>query len=185
MEYKLNSGGCCVTKKGCDCKSNKKLGVYDWLSDLPETMTDTDFVEVQFKNTRKGFFLNSTKIPLEKGDTVAVESSPGHDIGEVTLVGRLVLLQMNKNNIDPERYEIRRVYRKAREVDIEKFNESKAREQQTMIKARQIADSLKLNMKIGDVEFQGDGNKAIFYYMAFIKCSKTKKLFRERNIVSD
>ncbi len=166
MDITLNSGGCCVTKKGCDCKSNKKLGVYDWLSDLPETMTDTDFVEVQFKNTRKGFFLNSTKIPLEKGDIVAVESSPGHDIGEVTLVGRLVLLQMNKNNIDPERYEIRRVYRKAREVDIEKFNESKAREQQTMIKARQIADSLKLNMKIGDVEFQGDGNKAIFYYIA-------------------
>ncbi len=166
MDITLNSGGCCMTKKGCDCRSDKKLGVYDWLSDLPETMKDTDFVEVQFKNTRKGFFLNSTKIPLEKGDVVAVEASPGHDIGEVTLLGRLVLLQMNKNNIDPERYEIRRVYRKAREVDIEKSNESKAREQETMIKARQIAESLKLNMKIGDVEFQGDGNKAIFYYIA-------------------
>jgi cell fate regulator YaaT (PSP1 superfamily) len=166
MDITLNSGGCCMIKKGCDCRSDKKLGVYDWLSDLPETMKDTDFVEVQFKNTRKGFFLNSTKIPLEKGDVVAVEASPGHDIGEVTLLGRLVLLQMNKNNIDPERYEIRRVYRKAREVDIEKSNESKAREQETMIKARQIAESLKLNMKIGDVEFQGDGNKAIFYYIA-------------------
>jgi len=166
MDITLNNGGCCITKKGCDCRSDKKLGVYDWLSDLPETMKDTDFVEVQFKNTRKGYFLNSTKIALEKGDVVAVEASPGHDIGEVTLIGRLVLLQMNKNNIDPERYEIRRVYRKAREVDIEKFNESKAREQQTMIKARQIAESLKLNMKIGDVEFQGDGNKAIFYYIA-------------------
>lgn len=166
MDITLNSGGCCMTKKGCDCRSDKKLGVYDWLSDLPETMKDTDFVEVQFKNTRKGFFLNSTKIPLEKGDIVAVEASPGHDIGEVTLLGRLVLLQMNKNNINPERYEVRRVYRKAREVDIEKYNEAKAREQETMIKARQIADNLKLNMKIGDVEFQGDGNKAIFYYIA-------------------
>lgn len=166
MDITLNSGGCCMTKKGCDCRSDKKLGVYDWLSDLPETMKDTDFVEVQFKNTRKGFFLNSTNIPLEKGDVVAVEASPGHDIGEVTLLGRLVLLQMNKNNINPERYEIRRVYRKAREVDIEKYNEAKAREQETMIKARQIADNLKLNMKIGDVEFQGDGNKAIFYYIA-------------------
>lgn len=166
MDITLNSGGCCITKKGCDCRSNKKLSVFDWLSDLPETMNDTDFVEIQFKNTRKGFYLNSTKIPLEKGDMVAVEASPGHDIGEVTLIGRLVLQQMNKNNINPERYEIRRVYRKAREVDIEKFNESKAREQETMIKARQIADSLKLNMKIGDVEFQGDGSKAIFYYIA-------------------
>jgi len=166
MDITLNNGGCCITKGGCDCRSNKKLGVYDWLSDLPETMNDTDFVEVQFKNTRKGYFLNSTKIPLEKGDIVAVEASPGHDIGEVTLLGRLVLLQMNKNNIDPARYEIRRVYRKAREVDIEKYNEAKAREQETMIKARQIADNLKLNMKIGDVEFQGDGNKAIFYYIA-------------------
>lgn len=166
MDITLNSGGGCMTKGGCQCRSNKKLAVFDWLGDLPETLKDTDFVEVQFKNTRKGFFLNSTKIPLEKGDVVAVEASPGHDIGEVTLMGRLVLLQMNKNNIDPERYEIRRVYRKAREVDIEKFNEAKAREQETMIKARQIADNLKLNMKIGDVEFQGDGNKAIFYYIA-------------------
>lgn len=155
-----------MTKGGCQCHSNKKLGVFDWLSDLPETLKDTDFVEVQFKNTRKGYFLNSTKIPLEKGDIVAVESSPGHDIGEVTLQGRLVLLQMTKNNIHPDRFEIRRVYRKAREVDIEKYNEAKAREQETMIKARQIADNLKLNMKIGDVEFQGDGNKAIFYYIA-------------------
>jgi cell fate regulator YaaT (PSP1 superfamily) len=166
MDITLNSGGCCMTKGGCQCHSNKKLGVFDWLIDLPETLNETDFVEVQFKNTRKGYFLNSTKIPLEKGDVVAVESSPGHDIGEVTLQGRLVLLQMTKNNIHPDRFEIRRVYRKAREVDIEKYNESKAREQQTMIKARQIADSLKLNMKIGDVEFQGDGNKAIFYYIA-------------------
>jgi len=155
-----------MTKGGCRCNSNKKLSTFDWLCDLPETQKETDFVEVQFKNTRKGYFLNSTRIPLEKGDMVAVESSPGHDIGEVTLIGRLVLLQMNKNNINPEKYEIKRVYRKAKDNDIDKYNEAKAREQETMIKARQIADNLKLNMKIGDVEFQGDGNKAIFYYIA-------------------
>lgn len=166
MEHTLNSGGCCMNKKGCHRNSHHKLSTFDWLADLPETLNDTDMVEVQFKNTRKSYFLNSTKIPLEKGDIVAVESSPGHDIGEVTLTGRLVLLQMNKNNINPERFEVRRIYRKARETDLEKFNEAKGREQETMIKARQIAENLKLNMKIGDVEFQGDGNKAIFYYIA-------------------
>jgi cell fate regulator YaaT (PSP1 superfamily) len=168
MDYKLynTGGGCCMNKKGCNKSSSQKLSTYDWLCDLPETQKDTDFIEVQFKNTRKGYFLNNTKIPLEKGDVVAVESSPGHDIGEVTLVGRLVLLQMKKYNVNPEKVEIKRVYRKAKENDLEKFQEAKAKEQATMIKARQIAESLKLNMKIGDVEFQGDGNKAIFYYIA-------------------
>jgi len=166
MEYTLNGCGCGINKKGCCQNSHQKLSTFDWLCDLPETQQETDFVEVQFKNTRKGYFINSTKIPLEKGDVVAVESSPGHDIGEVTLTGRLVLLQMNKQNINPEKYEIKRIYRKAKETDLEKFNEAKGREQETMIKARQIAESLKLNMKIGDVEFQGDGNKAIFYYIA-------------------
>jgi len=166
MDQTLNSGGSCMTKGGCACNSRQKLSVHDWLSDLPETIKDTDYVEIQFKNTRKGYYLNSTKIPLEKGDVVAVESSPGHDIGQVTLVGRLVLLQMAKNNFNPEKMEVKRVYRKAKETDLEKYNEAKNKEQQTMIKARQIAESLKLNMKIGDVEFQGDGNKAIFYYIA-------------------
>lgn len=166
MEYTLNNGGCCIKKNGCNCRSKNKLGTFDWLSDLPETQHETDFVEVQFKNTRKGYYLNSLKIPLEKGDFVAVESSPGHDIGEVTLTGKLVLLQMKKNNFNPEKVEVKRVYRKAKEGDIEKWNEAKAREQETMIKARQIAENLKLNMKIGDVEYQGDGNKAIFYYIA-------------------
>jgi len=167
MDYKLNTGGgCCMNKKGCNRNSSQKLSTFDWMCDLPETQKDTDFVEIQFKNTRKGYFLNSTKIPLEKGDVVAVESSPGHDIGEVTLVGRLVLLQMKKYNVNPEKIEVKRVYRKAKETDLEKFQEAKGKEQETMIKARQIAESLKLNMKIGDVEFQGDGNKAIFYYIA-------------------
>jgi len=166
MDYKLDTGGCRMNKKGCNRNSTQKLSTFDWMCDLPETQKDTDFVEVQFKNTRKGYFLNSTKISLEKGDVVAVESSPGHDIGEVTLVGRLVLLQMKKYNVNPEKIEIRRVYRKAKETDLEKYQEAKGKEQATMIKARQIAESLKLNMKIGDVEFQGDGNKAIFYYIA-------------------
>jgi len=166
MDYKLDTGGCRMNKKGCNRNSTQKLSTFDWMCDLPETQTDTDFVEVQFKNTRKGYFLNSTKIPLEKGDVVAVESSPGHDIGDVTLVGRLVLLQMKKYNVHPDKIEVRRVYRKAKETDLEKYQEAKGKEQSTMIKARQIAESLKLNMKIGDVEYQGDGNKAIFYYIA-------------------
>lgn len=166
MDYTLDNGGCRMNKKGCNRNSNQKLATFDWLCDLPETQKETDFVEIQFKNTRKGYFLNSTKIPLDKGDMVAVESSPGHDIGEVTLVGKLVLLQMRKNNVHPEKIEVRRVYRKAKETDLEKYQEAKAKEQETMIKARQIAENLKLNMKIGDVEFQGDGNKAIFYYIA-------------------
>ena len=166
MDYKLDTGGCRMNKKGCQRNSTQKLSTFDWMCDLPETQADTDFVEVQFKNTRKGYFLNSTKIPLEKGDVVAVESSPGHDIGDVTLVGRLVLLQMKKYNVHPDKIEVRRVYRKAKETDLEKYQEAKSKEQGTMIKARQIAESLKLNMKIGDVEYQGDGNKAIFYYIA-------------------
>jgi cell fate regulator YaaT (PSP1 superfamily) len=166
MDYILDIGGCRMNKKGCQRNSSKKLGTFDWMCDIAETQKDTDFVEVQFKNTRKGYFLNSTKIPLEKGDVIAVESSPGHDIGEVTLVGRLVLLQMKKYNVHPDKIEVKRVYRKAKETDLEKYQEAKGKEQVTMIKARQIAESLKLDMKIGDVEFQGDGNKAIFYYIA-------------------
>ncbi len=166
MEYKLALGGCQMNEKGCRNNTKQKLATFDWLCDLPETVSDTDFVEVQFKNTRKAYFLNSTKIPLEKGDIVAVESSPGHDIGEISLVGKLVLLQMRKNNVYPDKVEVRRVYRKARPSDLEKYEESKGREQETMIRSRQIAERLNLNMKIGDVEYQGDGNKAIFYYIA-------------------
>lgn len=166
MDYTLHTGGCSMNKKGCCRTTNKKLSVHDWLCDLPETITESDFVEVQFKNTRKSYYLNNSKLDLFKGDMVAVESSPGHDIGEVTLTGKLVILQMKKNNIDMSKFEVRKVYRKVRDVDMEKYNEAKAKEQETMIKARQIAESLKLNMKIGDVEYQGDGNKAIFYYIA-------------------
>ena len=154
-------GICC---KGCG-RQDKQLNVFDWLADVPGNIDETDFVEVQFKNTRKGYYLNSNKIPLEKDDIVAVEASPGHDIGTVTLTGSLVLLQMRKARIKSDA-EVRRVYRKAREVDMEKYNEAKAKEQDTMIRSRQIAKDLGLEMKIGDVEYQGDGNKAIFYYIA-------------------
>lgn len=168
MESTEKKSGC--DKHGtcprCKCKSDKKLNVYDWLQDIPESHQDTEFIEVQFKNTRKGYFRNSNKLVIEKGDIVAVESNPGHDIGEVTLTGRLVLLQMKKNNIRLDNPDIRRVYRKAKPNDLEKYEEAKAREHETMLKARKIAEDLHLNMKIGDVEYQGDGNKAIFYYIA-------------------
>lgn len=162
-------GGCATRNTGCSacgCRSDKKLNVYDWLQDIPESHEDTDFIEVQFKNTRKGYYKNSNKIKLEKGDIVAVESNPGHDIGEVTLTGRLVLLQMKKNNVRLDNPDVRRVYRKAKPNDLEKYEEAKAREHSTMLRARKIAENLNLNMKIGDVEYQGDGNKAIFYYIA-------------------
>lgn len=155
-----------MNRKGCSKIQNNKLNTYDWLCDIPDSANATEYVEVQFKNTRKGYYLNNTKIPLEKGDLVAVEASPGHDIGIVTLTGKLVLLQMKKNNIRTEGVEIKRVYRKAKPNDIEKYEEAKAKEHDTMIRSRQIATELKLDMKIGDVEYQGDGNKAIFYYIA-------------------
>ncbi len=162
-DYKTNGcdGICC---QGCG-RQDKQLNVFDWLVDVPGNIDATDYVEVQFKNTRKGYYLNSNKIPLQKDDIVAVEASPGHDIGTVTLTGSLVLLQMKKARLKSDA-EVRRVYRKAREVDMEKFYEAKAKEQDTMIRSRQIAKDLGLNMKIGDVEYQGDGNKAIFYYIA-------------------
>lgn len=142
-----------------------KLHCYNWLEDVPGGYADFDMVEVQFKNTRKGFYKNSTNIPLATGDIVAVEASPGHDIGTVTLTGKLVALQMKKAHIKPDA-EIRRVFRIAKPSDLEKFEEAKAKENDTMIRSRKIAESLNLNMKIGDVEYQGDGNKAIFYYIA-------------------
>lgn len=150
--------------RGCG-RSNRPLNTYDYLADMPGNDEWTDLVEVQFKNTRKGYFHNENHLPLIIGDMVAVEASPGHDIGVVTLTGQLVPLQMKKANLKPGT-EIRRIYRKARPVDLEKYEEAKAREQDTMIRSRQIAKDLELNMKIGDVEYQGDGNKAIFYYIA-------------------
>ncbi|MDU1889763.1 MAG: regulatory iron-sulfur-containing complex subunit RicT [Dysgonomonas sp.] len=156
------AGGCCSSKGGPCCGSHK-LEVYDWLSDLPDMMEESQMVEVQFKNTRKGYYLNSNNIELFRGDVVAVEATPGHDIGEVTLTGKLVQLQMLKNNY---RGDTKRIYRIAKPNDIEKYEEAKKREHKTMLRAREIAEELNLAMKISDVEFQGDGNKAIFYYIA-------------------
>ncbi len=164
MEYKLYNGSGKLCCKGCSRQDNK-LNTYDWLADIPGNAEECEMVEVQFKNTRKGYYRNSNKIQLEKGDVVAVEATPGHDIGVVTLTGRLVPLQMRKSNLKADA-EIKRIYRKAKPVDMGKFNEAKAKEHATMIRARQIALNLNLNMKIGDVEYQGDGNKAIFYYIA-------------------
>ena len=154
--------GAAATKRN----SAHMLPVSDWLSDLPENTQLTDLIEVQFKNTRKGYFHNSLRLPLEKGVQVVVEANPGQDLGEVVLTGKLVELQMKKNNIDSSRYEVRQVVRIATEQDLERAAQAHAREQETMIKARQLAKSLGLEMKIGDVEYQGDGTKAIFYYIA-------------------
>ena len=146
-------------------RQNMQLNTYDWLYDVPGNDEDTDLVEVQFKNTRKGYYHNVNHIDLHKGDIVAVEASPGHDIGTVTLTGRLVKLQLKKANLKSAD-DIKRVYRIAKPVDIDKYYEAKSREHGTMIQSRQIAKDLGLQMKIGDVEYQGDGNKAIFYYIA-------------------
>ena len=160
-------------KVGCDrglChqavgRQDRQLNTYDWLADVPGNADTTDLVEVQFKHTRKGYYHNVNNLDLKKGDVVAVEASPGHDIGVVTLTGRLVKLQVKKANLKSAD-DIKRIYRIARPTDMEKFHEAKAREHKTMIESRQIAKGLGLDMKIGDVEYQGDGNKAIFYYIA-------------------
>ena len=158
---------------GCDrglccrgvSRQDKQLNTYDWLADVPGNAESTDLVEVQFKNTRKGYYHNVNNLDLQKGDIVAVEANPGHDIGVVTLTGRLVKLQLKKANLKSSD-EIRRIYRIAKPVDMDKYKEAKSREHGTMIQSRQIAKDLGLQMKIGDVEYQGDGNKAIFYYIA-------------------
>ncbi len=156
--------GCSKTKKtGSCCAGTNKLEVFDWMKDMPDMMVESQMVEVQFKNTRKGYYLNSNNIEIYKGDVVAVEATPGHDIGEVTLTGKLVQLQMLKNNY---RGETKRIYRVAKPNDIEKYEEAKKKEHKTMLRAREMAEELALNMKISDVEYQGDGNKAIFYYIA-------------------
>lgn len=165
MTFKISTGcGRGLCRKGVG-RQDKQLNTYDWLADVPGNADSTDLVEVQFKNTRKGYFHNVNNIDLRKGDIVAVEANPGHDIGVVTLTGQLVKLQLKKTNIkSPD--DIKRIYRLAKPVDMEKYEEAKGREHDTMIQSRQIAKDLGLDMKIGDVEYQGDGNKAIFYYIA-------------------
>ena len=166
MEHKyISGGGRGLCSKGWHTNHYTQLNVCDYMADIPNNTEVTDIVEVQFKNTRKGYFHNSNELELKKGDIVAVEGNPGHDIGTVTLTGTLAALQAKKANLKSEE-EIKRVYRLAKEGDMEKYEQAKAREHQTMIESRQIAKDLGLEMKIGDVEYQGDGNKAIFYYIA-------------------
>ena len=150
----------CEYRHGC-CK----LETYDWLSGINQEQYDPYF-EVRFKNTRKGFYVNASGQNVKMGDLVIVEAQSGHDLGIITLEGPVVGRQMRAKGINPQTYEFKKIYRKAKPFDIEKWQEAIAREQETMIRARQIAAELGLEMKIGDVEFQGDGTKAIFYYIA-------------------
>ncbi len=154
--------GICYTKTGCCAK----LHVTDWLKDVKSIAQKTDIIEIRFKNTRKDYYKNVNNLKLEVGDLVAVEGSPGHDIGIVSLMGELVVEQLKKHKVTLNNGEYRKIYRKAKPTDIDKWKEAISREHQTMIRSRQISADLKLDMKIGDVEYQGDGTKAIFYYIA-------------------
>ncbi len=151
---------CCSYRPGC-CK----LGDRNWLKDAQDG-TYKDIFEVRFKNTRKGFYINDSPQNVRVGDMVMVEATSGLDLGIVTLEGPIVGRQMKYKGLDPDTAELKKIYRKARQSDIDRWQESIAREQETMIKARSIAAEMGLEMKIGDVEFQGDGSKAIFYYIA-------------------
>lgn len=150
----------CKFTPGC-CK----LKVFDWLKGIPDEASK-DIFEVRFKNTRKVYFKNVAGLHLNVGDIVVVEATNGHDVGIITLTGPVILPQLRRNNIDLATYEFKKIYRKAKTLDIERWQEAIAKEHKTMIRSRQIAASLNLNMKIGDVEYQGDGTKAIFYYIA-------------------
>lgn len=158
-----NNNGSCGTDSGCN-----KLSVFDWLGNmrLPEGQAVCDVMEIRFKNSRKEFFRNVNNLSLHVGDVVAVESSPGHDIGVVSITGELVRLQMRKKNVNYDSDEIRKIYRKAKQQDIDKWREAQSLEVETMYKARTLALRLGLQMKISDVEYQGDKSKAVFYYTA-------------------
>ena len=150
----------CTYRQGC-CK----LEVYDWLDGVSQEQWN-EFFEVRFKNTRKGIYRNASGQSIKTGDMVIVEAANGHDLGIVTLEGAIIARQMKAKRINPETFEFKKIYRKAKQFDVEKWQEAIAREHEVMIRSRQIAAELGLEMKIGDVEFQGDGSKAIFYYIA-------------------
>ncbi len=156
-----SEGKPCQNQEGCT-----KLSVFDWLRDIPHGTSEEDLVEVRFKNTRKAYYRNVNALNLRPGEMIAVEASPGHDIGMVSLTGPLVLNQLKKYRINPHEYEFRKVYRKAKPADLEKWKEAIALEHHTMLRSRKITQMLKLDMKVGDVEYQGDKTKAIFYYIA-------------------
>ncbi|MGQ0827750.1 MAG: PSP1 domain-containing protein, partial [Bacteroidota bacterium] len=160
--------GGCKNNGSCGVGGCNKLNVFDWLAnmELPNGQTAFDCVEIRFKNSRKDFYRNVNNLQLHVGDVVAVEASGGHDIGVISVSGELVRLQMKKRNVDPASEEIKKVYRKAKSTDIDKWKEAQSLEQATMYRARTFAVKLNLQMKISDVEYQGDRTKAIFYYTA-------------------
>lgn len=157
----------CNNNGTCGTDSCNKLSVFDWLSNmtLPGGQEPFDAAEIRFKNGRKEFFRNTEKLTLAIGDIVATEASPGHDIGIVTLTGELVKIQMKKKGENPDK-ELAKIYRKASQRDIDIWTEARNKEEAVRMRAREIAIHLKLEMKISDVEFQGDGSKATFYYTA-------------------
>ena len=161
-EKEVNQDGettCTYNRRCC------KLGVFNWLEGISQDDLK-DYFEVRFKNTRKLIFRNASEQNLKIGDIVVVEAQNGYDVGIITLAGPIIANQLKRDRIDPSSYEFRKIYRKARPADIQKWQDAIAREHKTMIRSRQMAAALQLNMKIGDVEFQGDGTKAIFYYIA-------------------
>ncbi len=158
--------GCSGCNTNTDLDRPAMLIAYDWLNDIPDTSNESDIVEIRFKGTRKEFFRNEDRIPVKRDELVVVSCSPGHDVGVVSLTGKLAELQFKRKVKKPERYEWNKIYRKATPADVIKWEEAKARENKVMIRARVLANQLELNMKIGDVEFRGDNNKAIFYYIA-------------------
>jgi len=162
QDFETIERGVCNSKSGCCAK----LQVTDWLKDIKSAVRLDNVIEVRFKNTRKDYYRNVNNLKLKVGDLIAVESSPGHDIGVVSVMGELVERQMRKHKVTLINGEFRKVYRKAKSVDIDKWKEAISMEHQTMIRSRQITADLHLNMKIGDVEYQGDRTKAIFYYIA-------------------
>jgi len=175
-------GSCGTTENGVPkgCKSNgncgsgtcgsgsNKLAVFDWLSNmtLPSGQEKFNIFEVRFKNGRKHFYKNPDNLPVTMGDIVAVEGSPGHDIGTVSLAGELVKVQMKKRKITEDHEDVKKIYRKASQRDIDIWQQSRAKEEETQRKGREILGRLGLQMKLSDVEYQGDGNKATFYYTA-------------------
>ncbi|MDP4186198.1 MAG: regulatory iron-sulfur-containing complex subunit RicT [Bacteroidota bacterium] len=161
--FDLKERGCSSSPNSGSCS---KLEAHDWLGDVQNTINPTDIIEVRFKNTRKDYYQNPNGLKLRPGDIIAVEANPGHDIGIVSLVGDLVIQQMKKHKVTYVNGELRKIYRKAKPADIDKWKEAIALERETMLRSRKIASNLNLNMKIGDVEYQGDKTKAIFYYIA-------------------
>ena len=160
--FRMSAGGEACARP---CSNFRKLRETDWLERQPDNIDD-DIVEVRFKNTRRSYYRNANNLPLKCGDIVAVEASPGHDIGIVSLTGDMAWKQMVRTGFTPFNGEYKKIYRKARPYDIERWQEAIALEHETMIRSRQIAAEMGLDMKIGDVEYQGDKIKAIFYYIA-------------------